>query len=315
VFSPQYAYTRCIGLPHTSKGDRVPARKGFAERLDAPERVNPPNRAVAATERRAIKKLMRRGSRTDAPDSLPIGDIKEASSLFQPRDDSIAFAPGRSEGHVSSLTKALKAGGLLDPLTVIALGDDWYLIDGHHRLAAYRGQQWSAPIPVNVQRSDLTGDQRIEWAIGLSYADNKKDHLNISSVDKADGAWRAVMNDTGLSKAETAERYGVAPSTVAAMRRAKTALEAEGAHMPTLTKWRSAGLELRRLQDPNSDRGTGDWEEEHQRQLAKRLQPVMAMHPSPGQLYAALEAFEPGMVEAMTIAGQREDDEGGGLDI
>jgi hypothetical protein len=288
----------------------VALRKSIAERLNAPERVNPPNRAAAALERRALKKLMRGVSRTDAPDSLLIGDIKEASSLFQPRDDSIAFAPGRSEGHVSSLSKVLKAGGLLDPLTVVALGNDWYLIDGHHRLAAYRGQQWSQSIPVNVLSCELTGDQRIDWAIELSYADNKKVRLNINGRDKADGAWRSVVQNAELSKAETAERYGVSPSTVADMRRTKTALEAENAHMPTLTRWGSAKLELQRLQDPNSDSGTGDWKEEHQRRLAKRLQPVMEMHPSPSQLYAALEAFHPGMVEAMAKAGQQEEDWG-----
>ena len=264
-------------------------------------------------------RLAAREPRGDTPGSLPLRDIREAHDLFQPRHGSIAYAPGRSEGHIAALARTAKAGTELDPVTVAAFGNDWYLLDGHHRLAAYREVDWAKPIPVHALQSGLRGKERVEWAIERSYADNKKDRLNLSGEDKMDGAWRAVAHGAELSVAHTALAYGVSGRTVANMRKARRALEAAGGHPELMHGWSMAQGELRHLN--GKDMGSSDFAERQRREAAKRLKSVMDMHLSPGDLAEALEAFSPGIVEAMALAragSGDDDDEGdaswGGLD-
>lgn len=270
-----------------------------------------PNRALADKEHGLLVKKDARGSRTDSPTSLPPASLKVLTSLFQPRFDSIAYAPGISEGHVLGLARAAKGGADLDPLTVVAFGQDWYLVDGHHRLRAYAKVDRAAPIPVNVLVSDLKGDARVHWAVGASVADNKKTRLNMSSVDKADGAWRDVKARVG-SKSETAAKHGVSETSIAKMRVARNALEAGGEAMSFLHSWRSAQLAVSRLNNADGANGQSDFRDKQRKVLAKRLKSVMELHPSPDLLAEGLEAFWPGIVTAMS---QISVDDGGGTDF
>ncbi len=70
----------------------------------------------------------------ERPERLQIRAITLMPELFQPRD-------GISEKHVTDLKKNIKNFGELDPLTVIVVGKRTILIDGHHRVEAYR-QIW-----------------------------------------------------------------------------------------------------------------------------------------------------------------------------
>ena len=126
--------------------------------------VMAPRRDMAGKERMRLAKLSTTGSRSDTPDVLEIRQIKEMPNVFQPRFDSIWFAPGRSEGHVADLAKIPKAGRSLDPVTVMAFGQHWVLVDGHHRMAAYKEAGGPKAVPVVVLRSDLRGKDRVEWA-------------------------------------------------------------------------------------------------------------------------------------------------------
>jgi hypothetical protein len=268
-----------------------------------------PNRAGAGRERKRLVKLDVNGSRTDAPNVLSLSDIHVSDGLFQPRFDSIAYAPGRSEAHIADLTRPVKAGGDLDALTVAAFGNDWYLLDGHHRLAAYRAGGRTEPVPVRALTTDLRGTARIAWAVEASFADNKKSTLNISSADKADGAWRAVAGGEGGSKSDTAAKYGVSSSLIANMRRTKAALEACEADPEPLHSWRRAQAELARLESGKDTQADNDFAERQRRDLARRLKAVMHLRVSPGELAAALEEYEPGIVSAMSMSRmEREDD-------
>ena len=267
-----------------------------------------PNRAATEQERKHLtKKAALAQQRTDCPDRLAVRDIRQAPNLFQPRFDSIAYAPGRSDGHITGLAQVARAGNELDPITIAAFGAEWFLIDGHHRLAAYAEAGWTKPVPVRALHSDLRGEDRVEWAIQQSYADNKKNRLNLVPADKADGAWAAVARGVKLSIAGTAEMYDVSERTVATMRKVKRELEAFDAHMPSLTSWRRAKGELRSLQD--HDAPSTDLSERRRRILAKRLAPAMGLQVTPGQLAEALEAFEPGIVDAMALAIKDLDDD------
>jgi ParB-like chromosome segregation protein Spo0J len=50
-----------------------------------------------------------------------------------------------------SLAKALKERGVpLEPLLVFPVDGQFYVMDGHHRLAAYHTVSWKKHIPVEV---------------------------------------------------------------------------------------------------------------------------------------------------------------------
>src|SRR5665213_313071 len=63
-------------------------------------------------------------------------DIKERLELFQPRRP--GWGTRRLDTkHVNSLATKITRKGELDPVVVVKLGQDWVVVDGHHRVAAY----------------------------------------------------------------------------------------------------------------------------------------------------------------------------------
>jgi hypothetical protein len=264
--------------------------------------IDPPNRSAIRWEAAQLAAQDAGGSLDSSPDQLDREDIHEAPNLFQPRFDSIAYAPGRSGAHVAELARIAKRGTPLDPVTVVAFGDRWYLVDGHHRLAAYGEAGWAKPVPVRAVGSALRGQERVDWAIALSIADNAKNRLNISTADKADAAWLAIARKADRSKADMVATYGISDGLVADMRRVRGDLEAAGMPPAACTGWRAAKRERDRLRDDAGPGAPGDFGEMRRRQAAKRLQPVMEMRLPPDQLAEALEQFSPGIVEAMAAA-------------
>jgi hypothetical protein len=270
--------------------------------------MDTPRRLQAEKERQKLIKKDEKGSRTDTPAVLPLAKLKTVEALFQPRFDSIAYAPGRSEGHVAILSAAAKGNADLDPLMVVAFGQDWYLVDGHHRVEAYRQAGRTDPVPIKVLPSELRGAERVSWAHEASFSDNKKNRLNLSGADKADGAWRAVAAGELGSKSETALKYGVGPSTIANMRQTKKALEGLEADFTNLQSWSAAKRELAWLGGSDGAERS-NFQERQKMLLARNLKRAMQMNPAPGMLAAALEAYSPGIVNAMNLAPI--DDDGG----
>lgn len=247
--------------------------------------------------------------RADQPTALPPRQIVEEPALFQPRHDGIAYAPGRSEAHIEKLARQPRNGSPLDPVSVVAFGNYFYLVDGHHRIKAYELACWPRDIPVEVRASDLRGAERVEWAIALSCADNGKDRLPLDDRDKCTKAWQAVARDSEHSKGGLAQRYHVSTSTIATMRKTKRELEEAGDNPEHCATWSHAKIRLKELKDGTGGRVEADWEAEQLRRLAKRLQPVMDMRPSPRQLLQALEAFDPHIVGSLEhlLAERREE--------
>jgi ParB-like chromosome segregation protein Spo0J len=90
--------------------------------------------------------------------------------------------------HLKELRRALCAKGALDAITVFKIGGEWFCIDGHHRLEAYRqagGRR--THIPVRVFQGSLAE------AFSYSIAANAPDKLNLSRDDKYESAWRMVL--------------------------------------------------------------------------------------------------------------------------
>ncbi|XIA65695.1 ParB/RepB/Spo0J family partition protein [Bradyrhizobium sp. TZ2] len=83
------------------------------------------------------------------------------------------------QNHIHTLAKALKEQGKsLASLLVMPVGQRFYVIDGHHRLAAYDTAEWTKDIPVEVFTGNLTE------ATLRALDDNVRDKLPMTAMAK-----------------------------------------------------------------------------------------------------------------------------------
>src|SRR4051812_3249355 len=81
--------------------------------------------------------------RADTPQELRRSAIQIADKVFQRR-------LRVSDDHVRYLVAQLKSGEPLKAVLVTAVGQEFYLVEGHHRMEAYHTVKWKKPIPVEV---------------------------------------------------------------------------------------------------------------------------------------------------------------------
>jgi ParB-like chromosome segregation protein Spo0J len=113
-----------------------------------------------------------------------------------------------------------------------------FVVDGHHRLAAYKDRKWPNPVPVRVYR----GGRAV--ALRLAAADNSKLRLPLTQPERLDWAWKVVREAAEasakpemtaedeelakLSQQDVAAMAGVGKSTVINMRKAIRLFEGMG---------------------------------------------------------------------------------------
>ncbi len=166
------------------------------------------NYTDASTALIGLNERLRNGnpSPTQNPKNLPLHTIASIPELFQPRD--MRHDQIQSTYHIESLTKALEASAsqALDPILVWWTGDSWAVIDGHHRLAAYKAHRGSKKnrkrghkhmsdkdmggLPLEVPVVVFKGT--IAEAILHSTAVNSHDKLPMSKDSKLTRAWQLV---------------------------------------------------------------------------------------------------------------------------
>ncbi len=195
---------------------------------------------------------------------LPIADIQTWPDVFQPRSDVEATA---AHGHhLAELMRVLgSAGTHLTPITVLKINTiGWVVIDGFHRLKAYRevgGRRTHIPVTI------FTGS--LDEAVRFSIAANAPDKLNMTLSDKREAAWRMVGCGV-YTQAEISQTAGVSESTVDRMRRAVTIVKASHPDLAWETytwvdlKWALRG------QKESVDMGV-EWMKKRARQVAVSL--------------------------------------------
>ncbi len=142
---------------------------------------------------------------------LPRKDILAAAEgMFQWRQ--FAREPVRSGAHVAELVRALRNGGKpFEALLVFPAGGLYFLMDGHHRLAAYEAADWREPVPVKVFQGSL------DEARVAALESNSRDKLPMRGEDKAEAAWRLVKEEK-FSKKCLVDLGLVANGTIGNMR-------------------------------------------------------------------------------------------------
>lgn len=142
-------------------------------------------------------------------------EIRTRPELFQVREFSFGMVQTDPD-HVKTLAHNISVQGELDPVTVIKLGTKFVIVEGHHRVAAYKSEkaQWTQSITCRW----FPGSVR--EAIDESMRANVKDRLNVPLPDRMELAWKYTLLDWG-SKAEVVKLCNVSDATVAHMRRLK----------------------------------------------------------------------------------------------
>lgn len=152
----------------------------------------------------------------EAPRRLPVESILEFPEVFQPRGP----AGHASNAHVRGLSKVPMSGHALDPITVFWVGYGWAVIDGHHRLRAYRVADWRDDVPVTAYPGSL--DQAMGYAGKL----NSGEKLPMSNSEKKALAWK-LTTCTKLSKEQVRLASGMSDGFLSNMRRIRSKLITE----------------------------------------------------------------------------------------
>ncbi|WP_257197383.1 MULTISPECIES: ParB/RepB/Spo0J family partition protein [unclassified Bradyrhizobium] len=193
-------------------------------------------------------------------------NIRVAERVFQWR------LPGRDAfertDHILDMAKSIRNTG--DPLVEILVypcGDAFYVIDGHHRLAAYDTAKWSSTIPAKVFDGTFTA------ARVLALTANSKNKLRLSAEEKSEAAWRLVREmGYSLTVSEIASASTVGPRTVHTMRtvwrEVQELARREAKPLPDDLSWRAARA-LRKGEEPGFDRD--EWIETEAQKLVELL--------------------------------------------
>lgn len=126
------------------------------------------------------------------PERLRLDQIKVCPKVFQPRvraEDDGTCDTGFVDQLVGRLRAKPAAERHLDPLLVWAAGRNTYVVNGHHRLAAYKAAEVTGPVPVEFFEGTLSE------ARSVAIEEGAKSHLNFDVDDRNEAAWRLVVMD------------------------------------------------------------------------------------------------------------------------
>ena len=145
---------------------------------------------------------------------LPLTSVRVLPDLYQARGQHVAKTGVVDRSHVASLVTALRSrrGADLDPVTILRVGDQNILIDGHHRLAAYQAQKLKT-IPVRYFSGSPT-DALLEAG-----RENGKARLQMTKVQCSERAWALVLAGQPWTVTKIAEGAGISERRVYDMRR------------------------------------------------------------------------------------------------
>ncbi|TFV37158.1 hypothetical protein E4K66_20905 [Bradyrhizobium frederickii] len=188
--------------------------------------------------------------------------IRVAEKAFQWRLPKRNMVPRHDV--IYDMARALRDGFKLPPITVFAVGTGFYVIDGHHRLAAY-DTAGVRRVPAKVFLGTLEEAER------FALRSNSRDKIPMGKADKLAAAWRLVRQDKdGDSISSIARDAGIAQSSVSNMRAVLKKLREMGLSADDILEmsWNTA---RGRAQGITEDAELEDWREAEAQKLVEAI--------------------------------------------
>jgi hypothetical protein len=205
------------------------------------------------------------------------------------------------EEHILGMANVVADSGRpLDPLLVLQVGDRFYVIDGHHRLASYDTARWTGDIPAKVFGGTLA--QAYLEALRL----NSRNKLPMTKENKQEAAWKLVRLQDGSSREQISEWTTVSTSNVSNMRRVLKKLQelergADAIPIDELT-WRRALREDWATEDGGKEWDADEWKEREANEIVEALMKAnigFTLKKQPEITAMALEKLDPSLPEAL----------------
>jgi ParB-like chromosome segregation protein Spo0J len=225
--------------------------------------------------------------REAVPSELALSDIHVANKVFQWRlpDEDVLADTRFVQELVDALEVQEEPRSPFEPLLVLPIGQQFYLVDGHHRLDAYATFGWQGTVPVEVFPGNL------QDAILEAWKRNAHNKLPMTKASRFEAAWKMVKAGK-LSRAEITRRTSVRRSTLTNMR----SVLAEFGKRASVRTWAEA-RRLRRDQDAPSGE---DWKEAAAREIALHLAKGPKQTTDPELLAMALAMAKEGLPASLT---------------
>jgi hypothetical protein len=225
--------------------------------------------------------------------------IVVAEKVFQWRlfDTDVA----NREEHILSMANVIADSGKpLDAILVFQVGAKFYVIDGHHRLAAYDTAKWIGAIPAKAFGG--TFDQAYLEALRL----NSRNKLPMTKEDKQEAAWRLVKLQDGSSREQISEWTTVSTSNISNMRRILKKLQEleRGSDAIPIADlpWRRALREDWATEDGGKDWDADEWKEREANEIVEALMKAnigFTLKKQPESTAMALEKLDASLPEAL----------------
>lgn len=201
----------------------------------------------------------------EPPTALGVRQITVMPELFQPR--------AINEKHISDLARVIANKGFVDPVVVLQVGGRRVLIDGHHRVEAYKVAKLTKAIPVRFF------DGSVDDALLESGRANSKLKLPMSNLERQNRGWTLVLLGQH-SKAEIAASSGISEAQVSVMRRTKAQLGSQAFEAQYWWQARNMANGIERgLDEAEQDQWKSDLADEFADRLAKEFSTKLARHP------------------------------------
>jgi hypothetical protein len=208
-----------------------------------------------------------RGKTSDERRWVPVAELVLAEKVFQWRGEHSDLHA--EERHMRELTRALELGQNLEPIVVITLCKKLYVVDGHHRLAAYAALG-KTKVPVQHFKGDL------RTAFLKSLDTNIRDKLPITRKDKFEAAFRLVKHKKqyvlSMTWEDIAQRAVVSERLVYKM---------QAMLQKNPEEWASTWVKaLMNAQDQETDYqpGSDEFRNEHARKMADQIMAKVGMN-------------------------------------
>ncbi len=213
-----------------------------------------------------LERTAKPSNMTDEP-WVSVKKLVVAEKVFQWRGEHSDLHA--EERHMRELMRTLELGRNLQPIVVIRLGKKLYVVDGHHRLAAYAALG-KTEVPAAYFKGNL------EAAFLKSLDINIRDKLPISRMDKFEAAFRLVKHKTryhhSMTWEEIAQRAVVSERLVYKMQ--AILREHRKAREWSWGKTLEKIVNAERVYKPGSD----EFRDEHARKMAEQIMSKVGMN-------------------------------------